>query len=340
MSKLQKAGRKKGGYSQTARVLALLDRLEQARVAIPVAALAAELGITERQLRRDFGALEEAGYELEPSLVEGRAAVELQTKKRATVALGVGERVALVAAREVFRAFEGTDLAHDVANAVGKVADTLLPKHRKLRSIEQLEPRIAYVPDGGIKPLEDPDGVLDAILSALLHGQAVEAVYVGASGRPRRGILEPYGIALYRHALYVVGRWQRESTVRVHAVERFESAERRRDLEVQVPPGFDVREFFSGAFGVWTTDAPTKVVVDFSPGAAHVLASRRYHRSQTVEKLPSGAVRVGFELGITPDLVTWLVGWGDAAFVREPVELRERVLAAHRAACETPSWVR
>lgn len=340
MPKVQKAGRKKGTYSQTVRVLALLDRLEQARAPIQVAALAAELEITDRQLRRDFSALEEAGYELEHSLVDVRSAVKLRTSKRATIALGVGERVALVAAREVFRAFEGTDLAHDVANAVGKVAETLMPKHRKLSSLEQLEPRIAYVPDGGIKPLEDPDGILDSLLTALLHGHAVDATYVGTSGKPRVGVLEPYGIALYRHALYVVGRWQRETTPRVHAVERFTSAERRRDLDVTPPPGFDVRQFFSGAFGVWTSDAPSKVVVDFSPKAAHVLASRRYHGSQAVTKLPGGAVRVSFELGITPDLVTWLVGWGDAAMVQEPLELRERVLAVHRAACETPSWTR
>lgn len=340
MAKLHKAGRKKGAYSQTARVLALLDRLEQGRAPLSVAGLAAELGITERQLRRDAAALEEAGYELESSLVDGRAALLLRTQKRATVALGVGERVALVAAREVFRAFEGTDLASDVAHAVGKIADTLLPKNRKLSSLAQLEPRIAYVPDGGVKPLEDPDGVLDTLLTALLHGHAVDAEYVGTSGKPRRGLLAPYGIALYRHALYLVGRWSNEATVRVHAVERFRSAERRRDVDVEVPPGFDVRSFFSGAFGVWTSDAPETVVVDFAPTAAHVLRTRRYHHSQKVIKLPGGAARVELELGITPDLVTWLVGWGDSAYVREPLSLRERVLAVHRAACETPSWVR
>ena len=79
--------------------------------------------------------------------------------------------------------------------------------------------------------------------------------------------------------------------------------------------------------------------VDFSPRAASVLASRRYHASQSVSKLPKGAARVRFHLGITPDLVTWLVGWGEAAYVREPASLRERVEEAHRRAIAERDWL-
>jgi len=247
----------------------------------------------------------------------------------------VGERFALVAAHRVFAAFEGTDLARWIDSAVAKLAASLGPtSERKLAGIAR---RLAYVPDGGVKVAAGKDDVVDAFVSAILHSNGVRAAYTSRDGRKRSGNFEPYGFAIYRHGLYVVGRWKTASDVRVYAIERFSSATRLR-AAIDVPGDFDVRRFFSGAFGVWVSEPATNVVLDFHPDVADVLAKRVYHESQIVEVLPSGVTRVTLAIGATPDLVSWVLSWGTCVYVRSPDELRTRVELEHELSMERPDW--
>ena len=71
------AGRRAGSYSQGVRLLLLLERLRMHRTYTPLDALAAELEVSPRQLRRDLRAIEEAQFEVDVDVVDGRAAVRL-----------------------------------------------------------------------------------------------------------------------------------------------------------------------------------------------------------------------------------------------------------------------
>lgn len=76
-------GRIPGTYQQASRVLVLLDRLVAGHEPLALASLASELGVSERQVRRDLIALELAGYPVLPARRDGRAAAVLEPGARA-----------------------------------------------------------------------------------------------------------------------------------------------------------------------------------------------------------------------------------------------------------------
>lgn len=325
-------------------MLELLRELESRQGYVPTAELASELGISERQLRRDLEALELAGYDgVELGLLEGRSAVRMISRSNGRVPLSRGSRIALVAAREVFSAFDGTDLRNDLRDAVNAVAETLRPAERS--RIEGIERRIAYVPDAGVKRStrdgseDDASGErLDELMSGLVDYQPVQVSYRGLSGRKRSGRFEPHGVALYRHGLYFVGRWADESELRIFAAERFLEASRLRRERFDVAPDFDVRAFFDDSFGVWVGFEPSEVVLEFGPGCHRTFEVRRYHRTQTVERTKRGTTIVRFHVGLTPDLVSWILSWGEQVIVVSPRSLRDEVEEAHRAAVRRKPW--
>jgi len=311
---------------------------------MPTTDVAEEFGVSERQIRRDAEALIDAGQPVELGLLEGRSAIRIRPRPTERVALNLGQRIALVSARDVFAAFEGTDLRRDLDGAVAAVAKTLEPEDRnRLRGLEQ---RIAYVADGGVKLASSEDDSsddahsqrLDELVSGLVRTQRVQATYLSSKDRKRTGLFAPHGLALYRHGLYFVGTWDADPELRIFAAERFQAAERIRKDRFDVPATFDVRSFFHGAFGVWVSETPETIVLEFGPGSYEQLSQRRYHPSQELERTPRKTTIMRLRVGVTPDLVTWLLGWGDWVDVLEPESLRVRLVEAHRAATVPRTW--
>src|SRR5688500_10085396 len=99
------AGRKQGSYSQAMRLLRLLAFLQAQHYGCTIAQLAAEFGVTERQIRRDLDALEAAGHPTEV-VANGERRRRVVGKPRGIV-LTTREKYALLAARRVFDVLEG-----------------------------------------------------------------------------------------------------------------------------------------------------------------------------------------------------------------------------------------
>lgn len=229
-------------------------------------------------------------------------------------------------------------------------AKTLEPKDRA--RLESLERRIAYVADGGVKRMNgetetdddaDPDDdkrgeCLNELVTGLVRATRVAAKYVSSSDRVRSGAFAPCGLALYRHGLYFVGTWDDDPEQRIFAAERFVHAERVRGDRFEVPEDFDVRTFFGGAFGVWVSDVPEDVVLEFGPGTFEQLSLRRYHATQGVERTARDTTVLRMRVGTSPDLVSWVLGWGAWVVVHAPESLRQKVEADHRAATVSRTW--
>ncbi len=323
-------GRRAGAYAQTERVLALLARLQARRSPVRLDALADDLGISVKQLRRDLVVLAAAGHHSALLRLEGRSAVQLVRGKSESITLTLRERFALLAMRDVFAALEGTPLAEDAHAIFNKVAATLADD--SALDLQRLGPRFLYIPDGGIKSYAEHADVVDELLTGALRRQSLDATYQPAHGKPLTGTLEPWAVALYRNGLYVVGRWDRDDAPRVFAVERFTAATRRRKTTFDVPADFSLATFFGGALGIFAGGVPEKIVVEFSKHVATIVTSRRWHPTQRTKVLRAGGVRMELDAPVTPDVVSWLVGWGAMVKVCEPTTLAQAVVAEHRAA--------
>lgn len=330
-------GRRSGKYRQATRLLKLLDLLRSRHFGATLEELAAEFGVSERQIRRDLEALDEAGYGTEPvPAADGRARVKLSFASTRSVSLSARERFGLLAVRRVFDVLEDTPLHEDVQSIYAKVAGSLSDEKRQ--SLEELGERFLFVPDGGVKPYGGKEEVLDGLLSGVIYRARVRYRYRSSSGEASRGVLEPYAMVLYKHGLYVIGRARPvgaeagEQKPTVFAAERFAEARYLRGERFEVPADFKLDRFFHGAFGIFVGGTPVRVVVDFAAAVRSLVEARIWHRTQRFRRLPDGGVRLSFEVDNLTQVLPWALSWGPHATVREPKELVSDVERELRAA--------
>lgn len=334
MSDMPEAGRRPKQYSQTHRVFELLHRLQARRSLTQRESLAEDLGVTDRQLRRDLAVLEETGYDLEQGSIEGRAAVRLLSAPLTAIPLTRRERYTLVAARRLFEVLRGTPFHEDMESVFHKVAATLsVADQAQLGHDRQ---RFLYLPSGGQKDYHSRDDLVDALLTGVLRRQPVACRYRPPGGRELSGTLEAYSVVVYRQGLYVVGRLVRkadpEPSIKVYAVERFSRPERLRGQAFEVPADYCVDNYFAGAFGIFMGGEAQPVVLRFQPRVVALAMARDWHASQRFRRQPDGTADLHLTVPLTPELVQWVVGWGPTIQVIAPDALRQQVHREHQQA--------
>lgn len=328
---------RRGDLSQVARAFRVLNALRGFRHGRTLLALAAEVDVSVRTVRRDLADLVDAGLRIDLVPVDGEAGARLVDRGYATVPITTRERFTLLAVRSVFDVLRGTPLHDDVLSVLEKLEQRLDPDD--LREQARMRDRIAYVPDGGTKAYADKEDVIDALQTGILSHKIVRYAYKDSRGRSQRGHLAPYAMLLYRQGLYVVGArlaepsdgrdlsgWRRR--LGNFAVERFSDAEHLRERSFDVPPDFRLDEILHGSFGihVGTQGEPVRVVIEFSKEKAGLARARQWHPTQKLDDLPDGGVRFTFScVDVTP-VVSWVLEWGPHARVIEPVELRDAVI--------------
>lgn len=324
--------RNPGAHTQAIRLIRILDQLQGHRVGIRMADLEETHGISRSQLRRDLLALEEAGIRLETEQEHGRyghTKVRFADTGSAKVELNMGERYALLAARDFFRFFAGSALHDDMESIVDKVVATM-PVSTKHHT-RSLERKVHLRPQGGTKTYEGKEDILDVLLTGVLFERYVSFTYKPRSGRQTDGTFAPYAMVIHRNGLYVIAQrieepGARPQKPRVFAVERFIAADWIRRKHFTIPNDFDVEDHFDGSFALITGKKSHNVVVDLAPAVRADAEARRWHRDQQTTPLPNGGVRVQFPITSLREVVAWVLEWGTNAKVIEPPELRQRVV--------------
>lgn len=316
-----------------ARALRVLDALRGYKQGRLMSELAAEVGSSERTVKRDIAALQDAGIEVTRVQIDGRAAAHLKDRAFSYVAVTRRERYTLLAVRRMFDVLKGTSFAEDVDSVLRKLEQRMSPEERAEHAT--FGDRFAYIPDGGIKPYEGKDDVLDALLTGVLSRKLVRYAYQGARGRAQRGYLAGFAMVLYKHGLYVVGKRVASPTdtaaiengeILNLAAERFSEADWVRDASFTPPASFKLDNFVDDAFGAHVGKGiAQRVVIEFSKERAAYARARVWHRTQRFEEQNDGTVHVAFMCKNLAPIVSWVLGWGPHARVISPAELRIQV---------------
>jgi len=106
------------------------------------------------------------------------------------------------------------------------------------------------------------------------------------------------------------------------------------DTSYTIPASFDLNAYLGHSWGMMrgAATAPETVVLLFEPEAGRWVAEEQWHYSQQSETLHDGRVRVTFYVGVTPEMVSWLLYYGSRVRVVEPGWLGERVREEHARA--------
>jgi predicted DNA-binding transcriptional regulator YafY len=144
-----------------------------------------------------------------------------------------------------------------------------------------------------------------------------------AAAAPKSFEYDPYRMLSVQDGLYCLGKTSTHAEITMLAVDRVVSI-RLTDTPFKVAPDFDPRRYERDAFGViW--DEPMDVAIRFRSDQAPYVAERVWHPTQVVEPQTDGGLILRFRAGGKFEIVRWILGWGYAAEVLAPVELRHEV---------------
>jgi proteasome accessory factor B len=131
--------------------------------------------------------------------------------------------------------------------------------------------------------------------------------------------------------LYLVAHSVDHGEVRLFKLDRLEAVERL-ELRFTSPTNFDLREYFSDAFGVFRGQGrPRRVRIRFLPKVARYVEEKKWHQSQKLKREKDGSLIAEFQLSSTDEIRKWVLGFGRNAVVLEPREMREKIREDLRA---------
>ncbi len=287
--------------------------------------------LDDRTLRRYLADLREIDV---PVKDEGRGvdrmlAVDPSFGRRG-VQLSLLELVSLRFGRSLFDFLEGTGFAEDMDDALERISTWSGGDADHGAQVTHLDRKFVALPEHHKDHTRDQDA-LDEILTALLRQNPAEAMYARVGGQIRTYRLHPYTLAHWRQGLYLFALDVDAGMVKTFAVDRFRVFRRYRGESFSYPEDYDPMELVSDCFGI--IGGPVKEVrMRFSRQAAPYVRERVWHHSQVATPMASGELDLAMRVGISPELETWLLGFGPAVQVLAPDTLATRIRRLHSEA--------
>ena len=297
------------------------------------AKLAEDHGVTERTIRRDIEALQEAGFPLYDDRQDGKKVWRLVEgyKQKLTQSFSLSELAALYFSRNMLAFLRGAPFSQDLEAAFQKIREALPEK--SLPFLSRIQDLFMARPDPW-KDYSKKQDVIAGLIDATLHQrQATIAYYSFNSKRTKAYQVDPYRLVYYRGGLYLYARAHEYGEVRTFAVERIQKIEVL-DQGFEMPADFSPSEYARSAFGIFGGE-PETVELVFSPERAGYVRERSWHESQQLADEPDGGVRLTMEVAPGFELQAWIKGFLPHVRVVRPASLRDAIardLAAAQAA--------
>jgi len=298
----------------TTRLLALLEIL-QARDLVSGAELARRLEVDGRSVRRYIAMLDEIGIPVET--VRGPAGgYRLRPgPKIPPLLLTDEEAIALALALQAVPGL-GLDLGAGVAAGLRAKLERTLPAGVRSR-VRALEGNVAFDPG---PPLVSAEGALVAALGeAAESGRRVQLRYRAEGGTATTRLVEPYGVAQWSRAWYLVAYCHLRLGVRLFRLDRIAGAEPLAERFAR-PRDFDPYAYVARAMAEFPGRWAVTVALDLPLDRARETVLAPYGTLAEAEAGGGTVFRGRFD--DLDGLARWLVGVDCGFVVREPTELR------------------
>lgn len=307
----------------------ILKRIEAGRYT-STQALAEEHSVTERTIRRDIEALQEAGFPLYDDRAEGRRVWRLVEgyKHRVTQTFTLSELAALYFGKNLMSFLGGSPFAEDLESAFAKIREAL--PERALPYLSRIQELFAVRPEPW-KDYSKKKDVIAGLIDATLHQRRARLEYYSLSSRRTKGYtVDPYRVVYHHGGLYLYARVAEYEEVRTFAVERIKRLELL-EQSFEIPKDFDLGAYARGAFGI-TGGKPESVELHFDSPAADYVRERVWHESQSLEERPDGSVALRMSVAPGPELQAWIKGFLPHVRVVAPKALKEAIARDLKAA--------
>jgi predicted DNA-binding transcriptional regulator YafY len=302
----------------------LLKTLSARRYGATVADMAAELGVTEKTIRRDLKAFFQVGSPVEEQVGEhGRKTWRIRPAgDQPELNFAVDEALALYLGRRFLEPLAGT-IFWDAAQRAFKKIRACLGKPA-LDYLEQMAANLHHTAVGTSDYSQKAE-LIDELMRAIEDRKATHIVYHPLRAtEPVTYEVHPYGLTFHHGALYLVAFSCDRNDLRHFKIDRITEVDVSQ-IPFQMPADFKLDGHFAKSFGVFQGDGDVLVRIRFLPRVARYVSEGRWHASQKLTPQKDGSLLAKFHLSTTEEVKRWLLSFGQHAIVLEPAELRSEI---------------
>ena len=304
------------------KLLLHLDGLAHGR---SVDELAAELSVNKRTVWRDLAALQEAGFPLMDDKRDRKTVwrvMQLPLKSLTDAGLSVTEVCSLYMSRALLLTLTGSAFEAGLNSLLKKVQKALSPKTRQF--LDELPNVVRVRPEARKKVSAGYNEMVAKLIEASTRRKVAEMRYFSvSSNRQKDYVVHPYLIEYSDGGLYLRAYVPEYDEVRLFAAERIKKCTITETsfTPIKAATGDD----FEPSLGLGS-GKPERVVLEFSARVAPYVRERVWHKSQQIEELPGGGVRLGLKVSRDWALHGWVLSWGPHVHVTSPSSLAQEIL--------------
>jgi len=228
-----------------------------------------------------------------------------------------------VAQKLITSQFRGSEMEKWFESLYGKIDCRLNPRIRN--NLEQLGSYLsAFFP--GVKDYSKSSGYFFTLLDSIIWLRRIHLKYRPVGSRyVEQYTVEPYCLVNAKGGFYLVGRVLEVNDIRTFAIERIHKIKQEGKTHAyDIPEDFSPSKYFDGAFGIVPSE-PTTVKIQFDSKLKEYLSERYWPGFEKLEQ-SDGSLIITLKIGITRELISWILSFGAHAKVLEPEVLRNKVI--------------
>lgn len=214
--------------------------------------------------------------------------------------------------------FQGTKIGDNIKRVFERMEQLVPPDGVEIASaFWDVNETFSYHEAGrvDIKPFSH---VLMDLFKALLARRVCWVKYKGKTYQ-----IHPYSLILHSGSLYAVVFQPYHKSYIYLSLPRIEEITATDDV-FERDPKFSLKEFMKDKFGIWS-DKPATVKIKFAKLVRPSIEGRVWHHSQSIRELKSGDIVLTMKVGITEELIAWILRWGKYGVVQSPKKLQDRI---------------
>jgi len=237
--------------------------------------------------------------------------------------LGLNEYLAAYMLKENLKIFRNTEFSDEVDSLLSKI-EQIVPEEIFLETEDSDPEHLLENYTAGLFDYSGYDEIITRIIDGILQKRKCLVSYFSVYEDVTKNFyVEPRRMVYFRGGLYVIVFIRRFEKFRMLAIQRikhFDVLEERFADE----PIFDPSLFWKNRFGIFEADT-CHVKIEFSSSARMHIEGRHWHPSQSFSEGSKGSLILEMDVGLSPELVSWIFSWNEYALVLEPPELIEKI---------------
>jgi len=242
--------------------------------------------------------------------------------KSIPVALSSDEVLAAILLSQFSDYFQGTQIGEDIATVFDKIEQLVPPGSVAVSTaFRDISDTFLFHEPGRVN-LKPRASVLRDLFRAMLERRVCSVKY--RSGKTFD--IHPYSLLFHAGSLYAVVFQPKHKNWIYLAIPRIEEITASED-SFERDTTFKLKDFVRDNFGIWS-ETPETVKIRFDKTVAASIAERLWHPTQEITPLEGGDLILSMTVGLSSELLAWVLRWEHYAQVLEPAEFRQKVREA------------